>query len=61
MQRLQVAYLRVDTVVETKLASKLVKSTGLCSTVQRKFLMVLNFLATTTSTDTMASKGTQNL
>ena len=36
--------LRVDTVVEDKLAFKLVKTTGHCSTVYRKFLQVLDFL-----------------
>ena len=53
--------LRVDTVVEGKLAFKLVKTTGHCSTVHGKFLIVLDFLVTTTSTDTSASKGTLNL
>ena len=53
--------LRVDTVVETKLALKLVKTTGLCSTVHGKFLIVLDFLVTTTSTGITASKGTRNL
>ena len=58
---LKISVLRVDTVVETKLALKLVKTTGLCSTVHGKFLIVLDFLVTTTSTDTMASKGMLNL
>ena len=53
--------LRVDTVLETKLAFKLVKTTGLCSTVHGKFLIVLDFLVTRTSTDTMANKGARNL
>ena len=51
----------VDTVVEDKLAFKLVNTTGHCSTVHGKFLIVLDFLVPTTSTDTLASKGTQNL
>ena len=53
--------LRVDTAVEGKLSSKLVKTTGHCSTVHGKFLIVLDFLVATTSTDTLASKGTLNL
>ena len=53
--------LRVDTVVEDKLVFKLVKTTGHCSTVHGKFLIVLEFLVTTTSTDSLASKGTLDL
>ena len=53
--------LKVDTVVETKLAFKLVKTDGHCSTVHGKFLIVFDFLVTTTSTDPLASKGTLNL
>ena len=53
--------LRVDTVMETKLDFKLVQATGHCSTVHGKFLIVLDFLATTTITDTFASKETLNL
>ena len=34
--------LRVDTVVETKLVFNVIKATGLCSTVQQKFLAVLD-------------------
>ena len=48
-------------VVETKLAFNLVVTTGHCSKVHGKFLIVLDFLVTTTSTDTLASKGTLNL
>ena len=48
-------------VVETKLAYKLVKTTGHCSTVLGKFLIVFDFLVTTTSTDTSASTETLNL
>ena len=48
-------------VVEIKLAFKLVKTTGHCSTVHGKFLIVLDFLVTTTSTDTLASTGTLNV
>ena len=48
-------------VVESKLVFKLVKTTGHCSTVHGKFLIVLDFFVTTTSTDTLASKGTLNL
>ena len=51
----------VDTVVETKLDFQLVKTTGHCSTVHGKFLVVLYFLFTTTSTDTLASTGTRRL
>ena len=54
-------FLRVDTVVETKLAFKLVKTPGHCSTVHGKFLVVLDFLVATTSTDILVSKGTPNL
>ena len=50
--------LRVDTAVEIKLAYMLVETSGHCSTVLGKFLIVLDFLLTTTSTDTLASKGT---
>ena len=53
--------LRVDTVVEIKLAFKLVKTTGHCSTVHGKFLIVLYFLVITTSADTLASTRTLNL
>ena len=53
--------LRADTVVKDKLAFKLVKTTGHCSTVHGKFLTVLDFLVTTTSTDTLTSKGSLNL
>ena len=53
--------LRVDTAVETKLDFKLVKTTGHCSTVHGEFLVVLDLLVTTTSTDTLASKGTLSL
>ena len=35
--------LSVDTVVETKLAFKLAKTTGLCSTMHGKFLVVFRF------------------
>ena len=45
-----VVVLRVDTVAETKLGFKLVKTTGHCSTVHGKFLIVLDLLVTTTST-----------
>ena len=55
------ACLRVDRVVETQLSFKLVKTTGHCSTVHGKFLIVLDLLVTTTSTDTSASNGTLNL
>ena len=55
------SWLGVDMVVETKLAFKLVKTNGQCSTVHEKFLIVLVFLVTTTSTDPLASKGTLNL
>ena len=44
-----------------KLAFNLVKTTGHCSTVLGKFLIVLDFLITTTSSDTLAYKGTLNL
>ena len=54
-------YLRVDTVVEDKLPFKLVKTTGHCGTVHGMFLIVLDFLVTATSTDTLASKGILNL
>ena len=54
-------YLRVDAVVEAKLDFKLLKTTGHCSTVHGKFLIVLHFLVTTTITDILASKGTLNL
>ena len=53
--------LRVNPVVEDKLAFKLIKTIGHCSTVHGKFLIVLDFLVTTTSTDKLASKGTLNL
>ena len=53
--------LRADTVVETKLTFKVVKTTGHCNKVYGKFLIVLFFLVTTTSTDTLASTGTLNL
>ena len=53
--------LRVDTVVEDKLAFKLVKTSGHCSAVHRMFLITLDVLVTTTSTDSLASKGTLNL
>ena len=55
--------LRTHTVVEAKLAFKVVKTTGRCSrpTVHGKLLIVLDFLVTTTSTDTMASRGTRTL
>ena len=53
--------LGVDTIEETKLAFTLVKTTGHYSTVLGKFLIVFDFLLTTTSTDTLASKGTLNL
>ena len=59
--RLGQSSLKVDTLVETKLGFKLVKTTGHCSTVHGKLLIVLDFLVTTTSTDTLASKGTLNL
>ena len=52
------AFLRVDKVAETKLDSKLVKTTEHCRTVHVKFLIVLDFLVTTTSTETLASKET---
>ena len=52
--------LRVDAAVETKLALKLIKTTGLCSAVHGKFLFVLDYLVTSTSTETLASKGTRN-
>ena len=42
--------------METKLDSKLVKTTGHCNTGHGKFLIVLDLLVTTTSTDTLASK-----
>ena len=45
-----VVCLTADTVEDTKLAFKLPKTTGLCSTVHGKFLIVLDFLVTTTST-----------
>ena len=48
-------------VMEIKLAFKQVKTTGHCSTVHGKFLIVSEFLLTTTSTDTLASKGTLNV
>ena len=48
-------------VVEIKLASKLVKTTGHCSTVLGKFLIVVDFLLATTSTNTLASKATLNM
>ena len=44
------------TVVEIKLAFKLVKATGQGSTVHGKFPIVLDFPVTTTSTNTFASK-----
>ena len=44
-----------------KLDFTLTKTTGHCSTVHGKFLSVLDFLVTTTSTDTLASTGTLNL
>ena len=47
--------------METKLAFKLVKTNGHGSTAHEKFLIVLVFLVTTTSTDPLASKGTLNL
>ena len=47
--------------METKLAFKLVKTTGYCSTVFGKFLIVVDFLVTTISTDTLAAKRTLNL
>ena len=47
--------LRADTGVETKLALKLFKTTGHCSPVHKKFLIVSDLLVTTTSTDTLAS------
>ena len=50
--------LRADTIVETKLAFKLVKTTEHCSTALEKFLVVLDFLVTTTSTDTLTPEGT---
>ena len=50
--------LRADTVVEIKLDFKLVKTTGHCSTVQGTFLIVLDFCVTSTSSDTLVSKGT---
>ena len=53
--------LRVDMIVETKLAFKRVKATGHCSTVHGKFLILLDILVSTTSADTLASKGTLNL
>ena len=53
--------LRADTVVEDKLVFKLVKTTGHCRAVHGKFLIVLDLLVTTTSTDTLTSKGTLNL
>ena len=48
-------------IVETKLAFKLVKTTGHCGSVHGKFLTVLNILVNTISTDTLASTGTLNL
>ena len=53
--------LRVDTVLKTKLAFKLIVTNGYCSSVHEKFLLVLDFLVTTTSTDTLASTGTLSL
>ena len=53
--------LGVKTVLEIKLAFKLVKTTGYCSTVLGKFLIVLDFLVTTNSTYSLASKGTLNV
>ena len=47
----------VDTAVETTLAFKLVKTAGQCRIVHGKFPIVLDFLVTTTSSDTSASKG----
>ena len=47
--------------METKLAFKLVKTNGHCSTVHEKFLILLVFLVTTTSNDPLASKGTLNV
>ena len=52
--------LRADTVVETKPAFKLVKTTGQCIKVH-KFLIVIVLLVITASTDTIMSKGTLNL
>ena len=54
-------WLKADTVMETKLAFKQVKTTGHCSTVHGKCLIVLDFLVTTTSTDTLPSKRTLSL
>ena len=48
--------LKVDTAAETKPDFELVKTTGHCSTVHGRFLIVLEFLVTTTITDTLASK-----
>ena len=48
-------------VVETKPAFKLVKTTGQCTKVHKKFLIVIVLLVITTSTDTVVSKGTLNL
>ena len=45
-------------VVEIKLASKLVKTTGHCGTVVGEFLIVFDLLVTTTSADTLASTET---
>ena len=50
----------VNMVVETKLAFKLVKTTGHCSAAHVKFLIVLDVLVTA-FTDTLASKGILNL
>ena len=52
---------RVDMVLETKLDFKLIKTTGHCNTMLGKFLIVLDILVTTISTDTLASIGTLNL
>ena len=58
--RLDLIFKRTDMVLEDKLVYKLVKTIGHCSTVNGKFLIVLDFLVTTICSDTLASKGILN-
>ena len=58
---LLLSVLRVDTVVASKVDFTLVTTAGHCSTVQGRFLIVLDFLVATTSTDTLASTGTLDM
>ena len=59
--RQEITSLRENAVKDTRLDFKLVKATGHGNTVHGKFLIVLDFLVTTTSTDTLAPTGTLDL